>query len=116
MSREENKILSQKASLIWNTKAFEKLSELYASDCIYHQQEKHANYTFTGIEAFRKWMEEFFNKYPDYQERIVEQMVDGNKVINVIEGYTSKANWSGVFIDRIEQDKIQETWVWFKHL
>ena len=116
MGLEENKILAQKAAALWATKDFDKLKEIYASDCIQHQQHHHTDFTISGIEALRKCMEEFLLSYPDYQERIQEQIAEGDKVVSILDCRSLTICWSGVIIDRIEQNKIKETWVWFKRI
>ena len=114
MSLENNKKLAQKATLIWSTKDFKRLNEIYAENCIQHQQHNHKTITITGIVAWQAYIEEFLLSYPDYVERIVDQIAEDEKVVTILSCYTSAISWSGITIDRIEQGKIQETWVWFK--
>jgi predicted SnoaL-like aldol condensation-catalyzing enzyme len=69
------------------------------------------------IEGVKKWsecMEEFLAKYSDYEEKIVDQIAEGEKVVSVLECSGSGIVWSGVTIDLIKNNKIVETWVWFK--
>jgi predicted SnoaL-like aldol condensation-catalyzing enzyme len=110
----ENKLLAQKAASLWMTKEFDKLNEIYDENCTHHQQSHHHNITFTGIKPWRKYMEAFLIKYPDYQETIVSQIAEDDKVVSIIECSTSTIAWSGVTIDLIRNGKIMETWVWFK--
>ncbi len=110
----ENKLLVQKAALIWATKDFNNLAEVYDKNCIQHQQSNHHNITLIGIDEWRKCMENFLVKYPDYQETIISQIAEDNKVVSVIDCFASNIAWSGVIIDCIENEKIKETWAWFK--
>lgn len=85
MSPLENKLLVQKAASIWNTKDFDMLYEMYSKDCIHHQQSKHNNVTFQGIEKWQECMKDFLTKYPDYREKIVTQITEDDKVVSVLE-------------------------------
>lgn len=104
----------QKASQIWVTKDLGPLSKIYVDHCIQHQQRHHENITFTGIENWRKYIEQFLAEYPDYQEKIIFQLAEGNKVVSMLDCHASTIYWSGIMIDRIEHGKIHETWTWFK--
>lgn len=114
MSSLENKLLVQKSASIWDTKNFDMLDEIYDKNCIHHQQSKHQDITIHGIEKWRQCMEEFLIEYPDYKEKIVSQIAEDDKVVSVLECYGATISWSGVTIDLIRNNKIVETWVWFK--
>ena len=111
-----NKNLAQKAALIWSTKDLKTLDDFYATDCILHQQHQGKDTTFQGIEAWRRYVEEFHCTYPDYQEKVVEQIAEGDKVVSVIECSALDVRWSGIVLDRIEGGKIKETWAWCKRV
>jgi predicted ester cyclase len=116
MLRSENKLLVEKAALIWKTKNFNSLYEIYDENCIHHQQSSHHDIKFIGIEKWRQCMEEFLVKYPDYEEKIVDQVAEDDKVVSVLECQGGNITWSGITIDLIRNHKIVETWVWFKRL
>lgn len=116
MSQHDNKILIQAAIQIWDTKDFSKLHEIYDENCIHHQQRHHENVTFTGIQAWQKFIKQFLHQHPNYQEKIIFQLAEDNKVVSLLDCQTANISWSGVVIDRIELGKIQETWAWFKRI
>jgi predicted ester cyclase len=112
----ENKLLVQKSASIWVTKDFDLLHEIYDENCIHHQQSKHHNITFRGIDKWRKNIEEFLIKYPDYKEKITNQIAEDDKVVSILECQGSNIIWSGITVDLIRERKIIETWVWFKRI
>ena len=114
MQGKNNKDIVQKASELWSTKDLKMVEELYAPNCVHHQQNQHQDVTFTGIDAWKKYIEDFLKKHPDYKEKIMSQIQEGDKVVTTLECVSSKTKWSGVVIDRVQNGKIQETWAWFK--
>jgi len=114
MSLLENKLLVQKAVSIWSTKNFDLLYEIYDENSIHHQQSKHHNITFQGVEKWRQYIKGFLIEYPDYEEKIVSQIAEDDKVVTILECYGANIIWTGVTIDLIQNGKIVETWVWFK--
>jgi hypothetical protein len=114
MNMEENKKLAREAALIWSTRDFLKLHELYAKGCMHYQQHEQKTVVLSGIDAWRKFMEDFLHIHPDYQEEIIDQIAEQDKVVSVLDCRTSILHWSGIVIDRIEQGKIKETKAWFK--
>lgn len=109
-----NKKIVQNSTKVWITKDFDGVKQFYTNDCKFHQQLNHENYDIAGITNWIKYIKEFQLKYPDYHETISFQLADGNKVVSVIDCYTSKVTWSGVVIDQLQQGKINESWAWFK--
>lgn len=116
MTPSEMKLLAQQAASIWDVRDFNKLYEVYDANCVHHQQSEHYNCTIQGIDQWRNCMKEFLQKYPEYQEKIVHQVAEGDRVVSILECSVSKITWSGVTIDRISGGKIAETWVWFKRI
>lgn len=114
MSLQNNKLLVQKSASIWSTRNFDLLYEIYDQNCVHHQQSEHRNITFQGIEKWRQQIEDFLIKYPDYNEKIINQIAEDNKVVSMLECSGGTIAWSGVTIDLIQNKKIFETWVWFK--
>jgi predicted SnoaL-like aldol condensation-catalyzing enzyme len=110
----DNKHLAQKAASIWTSKAFDELVEIFDANCIHHQQSQQHNVTFSGLQNWRTYIEAFLKKYPDYQETLISQIAESDKVVNLVEGGTSIISWTGVTINRIQNGKVQETWAWFK--
>ncbi len=99
---------------MWSTKDFKLLDDLYATDCILHQQREGKTITFQGLQAWRQYIEEFYHAYPEYQEKVIEQIAEGDKVVSLIKCSALDVHWDGVVIDLIERGKIKETWAWFK--
>jgi predicted ester cyclase len=112
----DNKSIARKAASIWASKDLALLNEVYDKNCIHHQQSEHHDLTLVGLTEWRKCMEEFLQKYPDYKETIVHQIAENDFVVSTLNCSVSAITWSGVTIDRIHNGKIVETWVWFKRI
>ena len=116
MSTLKNKLLVQKAASIWHTKNFDLLYEVYDANCIHHQQSNHHDTTLKGVEKWRQCMVDFLVQYPDYEEKIVDQIAENDKVVSILECRGLNIAWNGVPVDLIQNNKIVETWVWFKRV
>ncbi|MFV0339823.1 MAG: ester cyclase [Parachlamydiaceae bacterium] len=112
----DNKSIARKAASIWVSKDLALLNEVYDENCIHHQQSEHHDLKIVGLEEWRKCMEEFLHKYPDYKETIIHQIAENDFVVSTLDCSVSSITWSGVTIDRIKNGKIAETWVWFKRI
>lgn len=130
MQLKKNKELARKAINIWTTGEIELVDEFYAKNCInYQHHHPHSRQSLKGSESWKKYILEFRDAFPDYSDTIEDQIAEGDKVVSrIISRGTHKGplmgikptnkrvHWTGIIIDRIEKNKIVETWVnWDMH-
>lgn len=119
--QENNKALVKKAFHIWSSGNMKGFEEVYAPNCINHQLNQQ---TLRGLDAWKKLVQDFRHSFPDFQDTIESQIAEGNFVVTRftskgthkgkfmdIAPTNKKCQWSGIIIDRIENNKIVESWV-----
>ena len=125
MSLERNKELARAAIEIWSTGDFSRVLEIFTSDYVMHQ---HHNAAVGGtgdlnLKALRAFAHEFRVGFPDFHDTIDLQLAEGDLVAT---RFTStgthtgsfqgiaptgrKLSWTGTVIDRIQDDRIVESW------
>ena len=124
MSLESNKSIAKKSIDLWSTGNLKGVDEIYSANCQRHLNHQHGNKTVTGTESLKKFIKEFRDAFPDFHDKVDDQLAEGDKVTTRftsqgthqgkfmgIDPTNKKAKWSGIVIDRIENGKIVETWV-----
>lgn len=125
MSQESNKNVAKKALDLWNTGNMKTLDDIYAPNCVFHQHHHpQSHQDIKGTTAWKQFIHEFREAFPDYQDTIEDQIAEGNKVVTRftsrgtqrgefmgIPPTNKKVVWTGIAIYRIENSKIVESWV-----
>ena len=124
MSLSQNKDLARRAIKLWTQGSNENLEQIFASDYINHQQHPPgSSEAIRGLEAWKQFVSTFHQAFPDFEDRIVTQIAEGDLVatqfvssgrqkgqIMGIPPTGRRASWTGMVIDRIANGKIAETW------
>ncbi len=124
MSLESNKQLVKRAIMMWSTGKVQEADEIYAPNCSNYQQHlQSADHVLKGPESWKKFIQEFRQVFPDYQDTIEVQIAESDMVASRLTCRgTHKGKWHGVqptgkkvsftciLLDRIENGKIVETW------
>ncbi len=125
MSASENKELARRAIDLWAHGSKENPEQIFASDYVNHQQHRpDSTEAIRGLDAWKQFISVFHQAFPDFDDRIVMQIAEGDMVatqfvssgsqkgeIMGVPATGRKASWTGIVIDRIANGKIAETWV-----
>lgn len=103
------------------------LDGLYTDDYVYHGPAMTG--TRHGVEAFKDMLAPYLEALPDFKERVLDQVSEGDRVASRIEGSgthrgpllgaapTGKhVTWTAINICRFRDGKIAEEWVEFDSL
>lgn len=130
MSLDSNKNVAKKAIELWNTGNFKAMDDIYSPNCVFHQHHHpQSHQDIKGTAAWKKFLLEFRDAFPDYQDTLEDVIAEGNKVVirftsrgthlgplMGIEPTHKKLVWTGIVIYRLENSKIVESWVnWDMH-
>ena len=76
-----------------------------------------------GTEAWKTFVREFRQAFPDFHDTIEDQVAEGDKVVTRFTSQGTQAGefmgvpptgkhvrWTGIVVDRIADDKIVESW------
>jgi steroid delta-isomerase-like uncharacterized protein len=125
MSLSQNKDLVRRAIELWTQGSKETPEQIFATDYVNHQQH-HPGSTeaIRGLNAWKQFIATFHQAFPDFEDRIITQIAEGNLVAtHFVSSGTQKgeiigipatgrrARWTGMVIDRIANGKIAESWV-----
>lgn len=125
MSLPQNKDLARRAIKLWTQDSKDNLEEIFATDYINHQQHlPDSAQAIRGLDAWKQFISTFHQAFPDFEDRIVTQIAEGDLVATqFVSTGTQKgqmmgipatgrsASWTGMVIDRIANGKIVESWV-----
>jgi steroid delta-isomerase-like uncharacterized protein len=125
MSLSQNKDLARRAIQLWTHGGKENLEQIFASDYVNHQQHPpDTAKAIRGLDAWKQFTSTFHEAFPDFEDRILTQIAEGNLVatqfvstgtqkgqIMGIPATGRRASWTGMVIDRIANGKIAESWV-----
>lgn len=125
MSLEENKALSRRAIELWSSGDAAAVDEIFTSNYVnYQHHHPDSPDVMRGTEAWKKFVIEFHQAFPNFLDTIEDQIAEGNKVVTRftsegtqkgeimgIKPTGKQVSWTGIAIDRIENGKIVETWV-----
>ncbi len=125
MSISENKELARRAIGLWTHGSKENPEQIFASDYVNHQHHHpDSAEAIRGLDAWKQFISTFHRAFPDYEDRIVIQIAEGDLVATqfVSSGTQAgemmgvpatgrRATWTGIVIDRVANDKIAESWV-----
>ena len=125
MSLSQNKDLARQAIKLWTQGSKENLEEIFATDYVNHQQHPpDSSEAIRGLEAWKQFVSTFHQAFPDFEDRIVTQIAEGDLVatqfvssgthraqIMGVPATGRRASWTGMVIDRIANGKIVESWV-----
>ena len=76
---------------VWNDKHYERIPEIYAED---YQAHFICGLEISGAEGVRKFISEHHKSFPDWTERVVDIVADGDRVVT---RYNSTATHEGEF-------------------
>ena len=125
MSTEENKALVRRVFEAFNNQNLavvdELLEERYAPAFVWHDAPPGFS---PGLAGFKQAFTASWTAFPDGHWTIEDQIAEGDKVTTRYTGRGThrgeflgvpptgkQASWTGIEIDRIEEDKIVETWL-----
>jgi steroid delta-isomerase-like uncharacterized protein len=125
MSLSQNKDLARRAVNLWSQGSKENPDQIFASDYVNHQHHHPDRaQAIRGLDAWKQFVSTFHRAFPDFEDRIVTQIAEGDLVatqfvssgtqkgeIMDIPATGRRASWTGIVIDRIENGKIAESWV-----
>ena len=125
MSLSQNKDLARRAIKLWTHGSKENLEQIFATDYVNHQQHlPDSAQAIRGLDAWKQFVSAFHQAFPDFEDRIVTQIAEGDLVatqfvssgtqngqIMGIPAASRRASWTGMVIDRIANGKIVESWV-----
>lgn len=125
MSLESNKAIAKKALELWNSNNMKNLEEIYSPNCVFHQHHHpQSSRDIKGTTEWKKFINEFRQAFPDFQDTLEDQIAEGNKVVTRFtsrgthkgefmgfDATNKKLVWTGIAIYRIENSKIVESWV-----
>ena len=124
MSLEQNKALSQRAIELWSSGNAAAVDEIFAPNYVnYQHHHPDSPNVVHGTEAWKKFVIEFHQAFPDFHDTIEDQIAEGDKVVTRftstgiqqgeimgIKPTGKQASWTGITIDCIKDGKIVETW------
>jgi predicted ester cyclase len=127
MSLEENKVIVRRFIAALNSRKLDELDKLMASDYVHHTLQQR------GLENYKQLQSRHFKSFPDFHETIEDIIAEGDKVWTLLKitgthkgEYSGRLplvdkeitlaptgqefEFSGVFISRIHDGKIVESW------
>lgn len=124
MSLEQNKALARRAIELWSSGDATSVDQIYAPDYVnYQHSHPSSSQVVRGIEAWKKFIIEFHQAFPDFHDTIEDQIAEEDKVVTrftsqgtqkgEIMGISptgKQVSWTGISIDRIKDGKIVESW------
>jgi steroid delta-isomerase-like uncharacterized protein len=124
MSLDSNKQLARRAIEVWSRGDVDALAEIFAPDYINHQHSHpQSPADIVGLKAWGDFIIEFHRAFPDFLDTIELQIAEGNHVATRfisrgthegtfmgISATGRTVSWSGISIDRIENERIVESW------
>jgi steroid delta-isomerase-like uncharacterized protein len=122
---EQNKTLARRElQELWSEGNLAVADEIFAPNFVSHQHSRPGAQDVHGIEAYKDFVRQVHEAFPDLHYVLEDQIAEADKVMsrNVatgthkgpqmgIEPTNKRAQWAGISIDRIEQGKIVENWV-----
>jgi predicted ester cyclase len=122
---EQNKTLARRElQELWSEGNLAVADEIFAPNFVSHQHSRPDAQDVHGIEAYKDFVRQVHEAFPDLHYVLEDQIAEADKVMsrNVasgthkgplmdIEPTNKRAQWAGISIDRIEQGKIVENWV-----
>lgn len=125
MSLEQNKSLARRAIALWSSGDTGSVDEIFAPDYVNHQHHHpDAPQDIRGVAAWKTFIAEFHQAFPDFRDTIEAQIAEGDRVVTRfisrgtqrgkfmgISPTNRQASWTGIAIDRVAGGKIAETWV-----
>src|SRR5689334_22030325 len=119
MSLSQNKDLARRAIKLWTQGSKENLEQIFASDYVNHQQHlPDSVHAISGLDAWKQFIATFHQAFPDFEDRIVTQIAEGDLVatqfvstgtqegqIMGILATGRRASWTGMAIDHIANGK-----------
>ena len=123
MSLERNKELARAAIAIWSTCDFSQVLENFTADYVVHQHHDPDGRGDLGLKAMRAFAHEFRTGFPDFHDTIDLQLSEGDLVatrftssgthtgpFQSIAPTGRQLSWTGIVIDRVQDDRIVESW------
>lgn len=123
MTREEMKALIERLHLIWNTADLTAIPDVYSPDFIVHWSRTADPPESHGHEGIRCAIQDTRAAFPDWQERVVDLVIEGNRIVT---RYVSTGTHQGSFLEleptgrrieideisifRVENGKVAEQW------
>jgi predicted ester cyclase len=125
MTLEQNKALARRElEELWSEGHLAVADEIFAPNFVSHQHSRPDAQDVHGLEAYKAFVGQVHEAFPDLHYVLEDQIAEGDKVMtrNVasgthkgwlmgIEPTNKRAQWAGISIDRIEHGKIVENWV-----
>lgn len=128
MTLDENKAVARRAIELWSSGNLSAdtaaVDEIYAPTYVNHQHH-HPNSPedIRGTEAWKTFLKDFYQAFPDFLDAIAFQIAEGDKVatrftsrgtqkgeIMGVPATGRQASWTGIVIDRFADGKIVESW------
>jgi len=123
MTRDQMKSLIDRLHLIWNTGDLAAVPDVYSADFVVHWPGSSGAPVSRGHAGIEKAIRETRSAFPDWHERIVDMIIDGDRVVT---RYVSTGTHEGDYRDiaatgrrveidevsifRIEDGKVAEQW------
>lgn len=125
-AEEEMKALAERSLKIWNEGNLDLVDELYASNCIRHEVDIYEDLVST--EAYKEYVASMRTAYPDFNVMMDELIIKDDIIVMrwTLTGTNTgprgempptgnKTKISGVNINRIEEGKTVEEWVYYNN-
>jgi steroid delta-isomerase-like uncharacterized protein len=125
MSLAENKALARRALALWSRDSKESADQILSPDYVNHQHHhRDSAEAIRGLDAWKRFIAEFHEAFPDFQDSIEQQIAEGDMVatrftstgtqkreIMGVAATGKQTTWTGIAIDRVANGKIVESWV-----
>lgn len=127
MSHDDHKEMSRHALGMWGSDNTCRAKDIFATNYINHQEpDVEGGVSSKSLEEWKKLVSDYHNSFSDSHVKILMQVAEGDKVATRWE-FTSthtgefmghapngkRVTWTGVQIDRFEDGKIVESWVYW---
>ena len=125
MAIDENKTLSRRQIEMWQSGYTDDPNLFLAENYINHQESDVEADQSRDLQTWKDLVAGFHTAFSDSQVEVLMQIAEGDRVatrwritathtgpyMDLAEATNNRFSWTGVLIDRIEGDKIAETWV-----
>ena len=117
---EQNRIMTERATKLWNTGDLAQVDEIHAADFINHDPSRP---DVTDLESYKGFIAEVHTSMPDYRVTVQDTVVEEDRVVTRWMGSGThqreyvgipptgrRASLAGMTIYRFEAGKIAEAW------
>ncbi len=125
MSLDNHKNMSRRAIEMWASDNLERPEDIFAKSYVNHQEpDVEGGISDKGLEAWKELLRGYHESFSGSRVRVLMQIADGNLVATRWEFVAThsgdfrglaptgrETTWTGVQIDRFQDDKIVESWI-----